>query len=578
MLQSPVAIPNGKAAPACSYAYRDARRGSVDGAEPLSAWADGSGLPQVPESDILYLLNEKWYGPSEDEDSETGNSQRLTDSSLASTSSYQPADSSGSSSSESRSRYWHSSGSSDSSAQAHSSPSPGSGYSSLAARRAHKSSTPDRALSSAQKPVSTKSVHASTPASESTHRNGAPKAFVHRWSPDGKHFAQVYTPPKSSLLGSLGTWTQRMTLFSSQRKQPLSPVVSPAKHEASSPHEVPLRRKQSQQPRASPRGSPQGSPGSWNKCSSLPRRTSNHDAPAASAPVNARAPAELMQPFGSHQTSEDDEDQNQAAWRWRFNRRWAREQARQFQPQATEPDDDDDSNWDDALGYMDACGRPGWHLQISRTASTEGMLSQQSEAGTMLLEGSAPEEGGKSSEATRKVVAMARRAQHLQQQQLLLECQAEQRWSGVAPAPAWVGSSMPAVRADHFGRYVFVLARVAPCAAHTGPPSSRKQPQKLVLRGKAGLSEGRLMDALNQEVVQAMAAHSLPRVALSLLGSGTLSWGRAQDLGVRILPGRIISHQDKDVSTVASLAQLASELLRTSLPPHIQVTVGELSL
>lgn len=110
------------------------------------------------------------------------------------------------------------------------------------------------------------------------------------------------------------------------------------------------------------------------------------------------------------------------------------------------------------------------------------------------------------------------------------------RWSGVTPAPAWVGSSMPAVRADQFGTYVFVLARVVPCVV-TGLSASHRQQQKLVLRGKAGLSEGRLMDALNQEVVQAMAAHSLPRVALSLLGSGTLCWGRGQDLGVRIFPG-----------------------------------------
>ena len=98
---------------------------------------------------------------------------------------------------------------------------------------------------------------------------------------------------------------------------------------------------------------------------------------------------------------------------------------------------------------------------------------------------------------------------------------------------------MPAVRADHFGSYVFVLARIVPCVV-TGSRSSWKQQQKLVLRGKAGMSEGRLMDALNQEVVQAMAAHSLPRVALSLLGSGALSWGRGQDLGVHILPGDLL--------------------------------------
>lgn len=179
-----------------------------------------------------------------------------------------------------------------------------------------------------------------------------------------------------------------MTLFSSQRKQPLSPILSPVKQLPSpTANELSFQHKASQQLQQSP----QRSPSSLKKCSSLPRRISHSDVPAASAPVHARAPAEPVQPFGSHQTSEDDEDQNQAAWRWRFNRRWAREQARQFQPQAVEPDDDDDSNWDDALGYMDACGRPGWHLQISRTASTEGLLSQQSEAGTMLLEGSAQE-------------------------------------------------------------------------------------------------------------------------------------------------------------------------------------------
>lgn len=258
MLPRSLTIPTGKAASACSYAYRDARRGSVDGAELLSAWPDGSGLPQVPESDILYLLNEKWYGPSEDEESEIGSLHRLTDGSSASTSSYQPADSSGSSSSDSRFRSWQSSGSSDSSTQAHQSPSSGSGYSSsLAARRSHSHTTPDRGLSSAHKPVFTKPVQPSTPPSESTHRNGAPKSFAQHWSPDGKQPAQVYSPPKPSLLDTLGTWTQRMTLFSSQRKQPLSPILSPVKQLPSpTANELSFQHKASQQLQQSPQRSP----------------------------------------------------------------------------------------------------------------------------------------------------------------------------------------------------------------------------------------------------------------------------------------------------------------------------------
>ena len=51
------------------------------------------------------------------------------------------------------------------------------------------------------------------------------------------------------------------------------------------------------------------------------------------------------------------------------------------------------------------------------------------------------------------------------------------------------------------------------------------------------MSEGQLMEALNQEIVQTMSARNLPKVALSLLGTGVLSWGHGQDLHVQILPG-----------------------------------------
>lgn len=34
----------------------------------------------------------------------------------------------------------------------------------------------------------------------------------------------------------------------------------------------------------------------------------------------------------------------------------------------------DEDGWDEALGYMDACG-PGWHLQIARTTSDDGLAN-----------------------------------------------------------------------------------------------------------------------------------------------------------------------------------------------------------
>ena len=35
----------------------------------------------------------------------------------------------------------------------------------------------------------------------------------------------------------------------------------------------------------------------------------------------------------------------------------------------------DEDGWDEALSYMDACG-PGWHLQIARTTSDDGLANE----------------------------------------------------------------------------------------------------------------------------------------------------------------------------------------------------------
>lgn len=58
----------------------------------------------------------------------------------------------------------------------------------------------------------------------------------------------------------------------------------------------------------------------------------------------------------------------EAAWRWRFGRRWVQEQAKQFDPDFQ--NEDAEEEWDDALGYLDACG-PGFNL-IARTSSEFG--------------------------------------------------------------------------------------------------------------------------------------------------------------------------------------------------------------
>jgi len=66
-----------------------------------------------------------------------------------------------------------------------------------------------------------------------------------------------------------------------------------------------------------------------------------------------------------------DEDESkvvEAAWRWRFGRRWVQEQAKQFDPEFGREEEQEE--WDDALGYLDACG-PGFNM-IARTSSEFG--------------------------------------------------------------------------------------------------------------------------------------------------------------------------------------------------------------
>lgn len=51
-----------------------------------------------------------------------------------------------------------------------------------------------------------------------------------------------------------------------------------------------------------------------------------------------------------------------------FGARWANEQSRQLGPRPT--DDDEQDNWDEALGFLDACG-PVSRGHIARTVSAE---------------------------------------------------------------------------------------------------------------------------------------------------------------------------------------------------------------
>ena len=106
---------------------------------------------------------------------------------------------------------------------------------------------------------------------------------------------------------------------------------------------------------------PTNIPGSPSAASPLPPPSMQKPPPGPRRPSIDRT---------SRQSSVDDEDTKlvEAAWRWRFGRRWVQEQAKQFDPDFK--NEDGEEEWDDALGYLDACG-PGFNL-IARTSSEFG--------------------------------------------------------------------------------------------------------------------------------------------------------------------------------------------------------------
>lgn len=267
-------------------------------------------------------------------------------------------------------------------------------------------------------------------------------------------------------------------------------------------------------------------------------------------------------------TSEtDDEDAaRQAAWRWRFNRRWANEQSRQLGPRPT--DDDEQDNWDEALGFLDACG-PVSRGHIARTVSAEHGLGASLRSHGSGLSGGWLEESQREGllkehadmDATRAVAAVARRAQDLFRQQQQIEREVEQRWDSTRGG-AWVGGHMPAASMDKFGRCPFVLARVA--ERGTGP-------QRLLIRSAQDCSPQRLFADVSVEAQHVRAAHNLPPVKVELLGAGSLHWAGGRDNSVSVHPG---STTDAKRYSVDDVARLAANVLRGSLPMHQRITVA----
>eukprot|EP00878_Enallax_costatus_P004817 GHUV01005069.1.p1 GENE.GHUV01005069.1~~GHUV01005069.1.p1 ORF type:complete len:604 (+),score=195.01 GHUV01005069.1:379-2190(+) len=296
---------------------------------------------------------------------------------------------------------------------------------------------------------------------------------------------------------------------------------------------------------------------------------------AAMAAAVAAGTAEADAVDGRHSTGTEDEDESltQAAWRWRFAKRWQAEQARAPHDPAASVGD---GGMEEALQYLAACGE-NWHL--ARATSTEvgctaesrmlGTLGTPSLLGAELLvdEGSyagsgrggllqSTESGGYLSrevsmsgmgrgEATQQVTGITKRAAQLLAAQSDINKAVTQRWRELQAPQAsdlWVGALLESVEVDDWGKYKFLLLRIRDRAGR----------QKLLVRGANYASDARLVEGLHRQMMSACAAHDITAETIEVVGGGMMEWRRHRDRHLHI-SGQ--DHTEAVCSTVSRLTQ-----------------------
>jgi len=297
-----------------------------------------------------------------------------------------------------------------------------------------------------------------------------------------------------------------------------------------------------------------------------------------------------QQPDAAGRMSEGGSDTAaEAAWRWRFARRWHAEQTRMQDPDAAGSCND---KTEDALQYLQAGGGAGWNMQVNvtRTASGEasGMMFSMGNgtlgngsllAGDMLLDdGSYAATGvlsgslkrgmarGEVPTATREVNSLNRRAAALLQQQVELERAADERWrESIAASGAWIGNYMDTVEIDDWGTFRFLLLRLR----------GRDDKQRILLRGRNYCSEAQLIEDVNRKMMALAARFGVTAEPLEIMGGGVMEWRRDRDRHLHIHSGFISpgpSYAPGKPASVGEMLNLASVLARQQLPAHFKVS------
>ncbi|GIL49609.1 hypothetical protein Vafri_5940 [Volvox africanus] len=305
----------------------------------------------------------------------------------------------------------------------------------------------------------------------------------------------------------------------------------------------------------------------------------------------------------------------EAAWRWRFTRRWQAEQTR------TGPDEASCTSRDqmeEALAYLQATNATTTvSMQIANVSrrgrgdrSMDGSLPMTGTLGTLgaaasTLGGDWPlaacgsgsgsftsgprilgrQASGELLAASREVASMNKRAAAVLKQQIDCEEEAQIRvQQSIGKGLPWVGSYVPIVQIDEWGSFRFLMLKLRDQPARGGT-----ERQRILIRGHNYGSEGRLMEECNREILSIAEKHELAFEVPTCMGGGVMEWRRDRDRHLHLHSGFVMDRalplppaagamvagngNGNRPASATDLLNLAAALARQSFPPTYKVTV-----
>jgi hypothetical protein len=261
----------------------------------------------------------------------------------------------------------------------------------------------------------------------------------------------------------------------------------------------------------------------------------------------------------------DEKALQEQAWKWRFARKWQNEQVNAIQPARSTTDDDE---WLQALKMIEDGGLRQMPFQRKNDSydtldklDSFAMIFSQSSQSLLGAESSLQSFNGLSKEESsqNRMLRSSSKVETLLAYQHQIEEEAANRWK--AAVSNWVGNYLPAVKIDSWGKFSFVLCKVA---------DEKNRFQKLILRGANRESEKAIANKTREEISSVAEMRDLDLARLDVLGTGEFAWVNKK-LEIKCL--HVFAGLDQKISIKNDVVTTAAALIDSQGFGHIEIVV-----